>query len=244
MTKHSTEEFLTYCQKHIKGDEKGEAQIFLDHLFMALGYVDGLKGAGADCEVRIKKGKDAKTTSFADLVWKPRVLLEMKKRGTDLALHYQQAYEYWRHLVPDPPQYVVLCNFDEFWIYNFLKQAYEPLDKIHLLELWEHQEALAFLLPKPQEPVFRANRTNVTELAADKIAALFRSLIQFPKRGISRDEALRYCMQCVVAMFASSVGLLPDNLFIRLVRECSEKKASSYDLLTQVADYKPTWSRV
>lgn len=231
MTQQSAHDFLAYCDKHIKGDEKGEAQIFLDHLFTALGYADGLKGAGADCEVRIKKGKEAKTTSFADLVWKPRVLLEMKKRGTDLALHYQQAYEYWRHLVPDPPQYVVLCNFDEFWVYNFLKQAYEPLDKISLPELWEQRAALAFLLPKPQEPVFRANRTNVTELAADKIAALFRSLVQFPKRGIGRDEALRYCMQCVVAMFASSVGLLPDNLFTRLVRECADQKANSYDLL-------------
>lgn len=44
--------------------------------------------------------------------------------------------------------------------------------------------------------MFRANRMNVTELTADKIETLFRSLIQFPKRGIGRDEALRYCMQC------------------------------------------------
>ena len=84
---------LAYCQKHIKDDEKGEAQFPLDHLFTAVGYADGLKKAGADCEARIKKGKQARTTSFADLVWKPRVLLEIKKRGTDLALHYQQAYE-------------------------------------------------------------------------------------------------------------------------------------------------------
>jgi len=84
---------LAYCQKHVKGDEKREAQFSLDHLFTALGYADGLKKAGADCELRIKKGKEARTTSFADLVWKPRVLLEMKKPGTGLALHYQQAYE-------------------------------------------------------------------------------------------------------------------------------------------------------
>ena len=37
--------------------------------------------------------------------------------------------------MPDPPQYVVLCNFDEFWIYNFLKQAYEPLNEITLPEM-------------------------------------------------------------------------------------------------------------
>ena len=71
--------FIDYCNKHIKGDEKGEAQIFLDHFFVALGYPDGVKGAGAILEDRIKNTLK-KTTSFADLVWKPRVLIEMKKR--------------------------------------------------------------------------------------------------------------------------------------------------------------------
>ena len=72
---------------------KEKHNFYLDHLFTVLGYADGLKKAGTDCGARIKKGKQARTTSFADLVWKPRVLLEMKKPGTGLALHYQQAYE-------------------------------------------------------------------------------------------------------------------------------------------------------
>ena len=46
--------FIDYCNKHIKGDEKGEAQIFLDHFFVALGYPEGVKGAGATLEDRIK----------------------------------------------------------------------------------------------------------------------------------------------------------------------------------------------
>jgi len=39
-------EFTAWCGKHIAGDEKGEAQIFLDHLFQAFGYAGGLKEAG------------------------------------------------------------------------------------------------------------------------------------------------------------------------------------------------------
>ena len=89
--------FIDYCNKHIKGDEKGEAQIFLDHFFMALGYPEGVKGAGATLEDRIKNTQK-KTTSFADLVWKPRVLIEMKKRDEDLSIHYQQAFSYWQGL--------------------------------------------------------------------------------------------------------------------------------------------------
>jgi hypothetical protein len=42
-------------------------------------------------------------------VWKPIVLVEMKKRGEDLRKHYRQAFDYWVRLVPRRPRYVVLC---------------------------------------------------------------------------------------------------------------------------------------
>ena len=45
--------FIDYCKTHIQGDEKGEAQVFLERFFIALGYPDGYKGAGATLEERI-----------------------------------------------------------------------------------------------------------------------------------------------------------------------------------------------
>ena len=99
------QEFVNYCQQHIKGDEKGEAQIYLDRLFTAFGHADGLKGAGAELEFRLKQ-EVKRGTSFADLVWKKRVLIEMKKRGEDLDVHIQQAINYWLLLAGDRPQQV------------------------------------------------------------------------------------------------------------------------------------------
>jgi hypothetical protein len=107
----------------LDGDEKGEAQVFCDRLFQAFGH-KGYKEAGATLEYRIKKGK---ATSFADLIWKPRLLIEMKKGGEKLHLHYQQAFEYWLNAVPNRPRYVVLCNFREFQIYDFDKQLNQPV---------------------------------------------------------------------------------------------------------------------
>jgi len=75
-------EFVHWCRQYLTGDEKGEAQIFLDHLFQALDWAGGLKEAGATLEMRVPKA-DQGGTAFADLVWKPVVLVEMKKRGTD-----------------------------------------------------------------------------------------------------------------------------------------------------------------
>jgi hypothetical protein len=43
--------FLAFA-KTLEGDEKSEAQIFLDHLFRALGH-EGVKEAGATFEYRV-----------------------------------------------------------------------------------------------------------------------------------------------------------------------------------------------
>lgn len=59
-------EFLAYVEL-LKGDEKGEAQVFCDRLFQAFGH-KGYKEADAILEDRIKKAS-SKGTSFADLVW-------------------------------------------------------------------------------------------------------------------------------------------------------------------------------
>src|ERR1700676_305396 len=88
-------EFTAWAVAHITGDEKGEAQLFLDRLFQAFGQ-KGVKEAGATLEMRIKKA-DAGTT-FADLVWKPVVLIEMKKRGVDLSRHFRQGFDYWKRI--------------------------------------------------------------------------------------------------------------------------------------------------
>lgn len=110
-------DFVAYAST-LDGDEKGEAQVFCDRLFRAFGH-EGYKEAGAILEYRIKK-TSGKGTSFADLIWKPRLLVEMKKSGEKLQLHVRQAFDYWVNAVPNRPRYVVLCNFNEFWIYDLI----------------------------------------------------------------------------------------------------------------------------
>lgn len=94
-------DFVQWTGQHITGDEKGEAQTFLDHLFRACGQ-PGVLDIGATYEERIKKKSGG--TAFADLVWKPHCLIEMKKRGTDLATAYQQAFDYWTRLIHNVAQ--------------------------------------------------------------------------------------------------------------------------------------------
>jgi hypothetical protein len=75
-------EFIAWAAQHVRGDEKGEAQIFLDRLFLAFGQ-RGYLDVGGQPEFRIRKPKeDRDGTAFADYVWKPVVLIERNNRGT------------------------------------------------------------------------------------------------------------------------------------------------------------------
>jgi hypothetical protein len=108
-------QFVTFARS-LRGDEKSEAQSFLDHFFRALGH-GGVIEAGATFEFRVAKkpgspqlelikGNSAPTRrtkggqKFADLLWPDRVLIEMKSRGEKLEKHYDQAFDYWTHIVP------------------------------------------------------------------------------------------------------------------------------------------------
>ncbi len=64
-TPASLEKFVQYCQQHLKGDEKGEAQNFLDRFFQAFGH-EGVKEAGATLEQRVKKGSKKGNTGFEE----------------------------------------------------------------------------------------------------------------------------------------------------------------------------------
>ncbi len=218
-------EFVTWAGTHITGDEKGESQLFLDRLFRAFGH-EGVREAGATLEQRVKKA-DAGGTAFADLVWKPVVLIEMKKRGVDLSRHYRQAFDYWTRLVPSRPRYVVLCNFDEFWVYDFETQMDSPVDQVPLSELPERWGPLAFLFPYKVQPTFGNDHEAVTRQAAYLLATCFNKLIA---RGIDRGVAQRFTLQILVALFAEDIGLLEKYFVTRLLEDCTGP-SESFDLL-------------
>jgi type II restriction/modification system DNA methylase subunit YeeA len=218
--------FVSYA-KTLSGDEKGEAQVFCDRMFQAFGH-GGYKEAGATLEFRLKKAS-GKGKSFADLVWKPRLLLEMKKSGEKLHLHYRQAFDYWLNAVPNRPRYVVLCNFDEFWIYDFDRQMDEPVDRVTLDDLARRYTALNFLFPDDRKPTFANDREPVSRKAAGQMAELFRMLTKRPK-PVPRARAQRFVLQAVVAAFAEDIDLLPKDTMTGIVDDCLHRGQSAYDL--------------
>ena len=225
-------EFVDWWREHIKGDEKGEAQIFLDHLMRAFGH-DGALEAGR-YEERVRRRRNGRTTvSFADYLIPKRVLIEMKKRGEDLNKHYVQLEEYWKSLDSQiRPRYAILCDFDEIWIFDFHTQFYDPVDVVTIDELpSERHNALSFLSPGHyRAPVFKNNRVEVTKDAAFQLAELFRSL----EDAVNGAIALRFTLQCMVALFAEDVGLLPPATLLNIVEDSRQRRNAtdnSHDLM-------------
>jgi type II restriction/modification system DNA methylase subunit YeeA len=151
----------------------------------------------------------------------------MKKAGRDLARDYRQAFEYWIDLVPDRPEFV-LCNFDEFWVYDLNRQLEEPMDRIALDDLPRRWEALAFLLPHGERPTFGNDLVAVTRETAAMVSRVFNRLVE---RGIHRGEAQRFILQAVMAMFSEDIGLLPRHSFSQAITEVVEGTGSAFDLV-------------
>jgi hypothetical protein len=224
-------EFAGWVQQYVTGDEKGQAQIFLDRLFQAFGH-PGVLDVGGQPEFRIRQpSEDGGGTAFADLVWKPVVLFEMKKRGVDLQRHYRQAFDYWIRLVPNRPRYVVLCNFDQFRVYDFETQMDTPVDTLPLAELPTRWGPLAFLFPGDHKPTFNNDRVAVTREAADALANCFKRLVR-PDRSpaVPRPMAQRFILQMLVALFAEDIGLLEKYFVTSLLNEC-HSPTETYDLI-------------
>jgi hypothetical protein len=166
------QEFVEYV-KRLKGDEKGEAQLFCDRLFRAFGH-GGIIEANGVLEARIKFNTTGRT-KFADCLWSPPgadgVLIEMKKRAEkNLSAHFPQARDYWIEMNPETvigpgaqkPTYVILCNFDRFLIYKQLSLV----DDIAISELIDRASAFNFLLKEGREPVFHRNVEEISQEAA------------------------------------------------------------------------------
>ena len=230
-------DFVAFVTANIKGSEKSEAQTFLDRFFQAFGH-GGVISAGARFEDALSSSSKKGKMGFADLVWDGRILIEMKSRGVDLRDRqiWEQAGRYYLRLKKENrPRYVMFCNFDEFHIYDFDNQSDEPVDIIQLEELPKCEPAFAFMRGSKTTPLFRNNQTLLTEKAALRLGDLYSALIERGRdrkwRYYSELQAQRFVLQCVLAMFAEDLDLLPDAIFTRCVNDCIDNQLSSFDAL-------------
>ena len=224
---HAFAQWVASCS----GNEKQEGQTFVQKLLSAWGWADATE-AGVSFEHKIPKGGAGGGMGFADALIPGKVLIEMKGRGDALTQHFPQLQRYWFNLAPKPT-YAILCNFDEFWVYDFNLQVDEPVEQLQTAQLPERWPGLAFLSKQPETPLFGNNQVVVTEKQASAMGSLFRELKQqAAKSGQFTDQqAQRFVLQCVLCMFAEDREMLPNRQFSLALETCREKNENTFDVL-------------
>ena len=229
---HAFAQWVAGCS----GNEKQEAQTFIHKLMRAWGWGDAAE-AGVSFEHKIAKGSANEKLGFADALIPGKVLIEMKSRGETLGQHFLQIHRYWTYLAPKP-KYAILCNFDEFWVYDFNDLVDTPVEKLQTAQLAERWSGLAFLSKADEKPLFNNNQIAITEKQAQTMGHLFHELKE--KAGktdlFTAPQAQRFVLQCVLCMFAEDRGMLPHRQFSLALEDCRSKGESSYDVLSGLFD--------
>jgi hypothetical protein len=95
---HAFAQWVAGCS----GNEKQEAQTFVQKLLSAWGWADATE-AGVSFEHKIPKGGAGGGMGYADALIPGKVLIELKGRGEALGQHFPQLQRYWFNLLIDPP---------------------------------------------------------------------------------------------------------------------------------------------
>ena len=105
---------IVHDYKDSEGYERGQSQNFWTQVFNAYG-VSGQTQTKA-FEHRLKNDSNQK---YVDAFIPKLVIIEQKSRGVDLNKAYTQVSEYYDRInAKDKPRYIILCNFDEIWLYD------------------------------------------------------------------------------------------------------------------------------
>lgn len=121
-------------------------------------------------------------------------------------------------------QYVVLSNQRDLHLYDLARDRSAPRLSIAIDELPKYSEAFVFFEPDwvPGTTPKIINVDKVSKEVADLVAKVYRALRK--AHGAKRtDEVIRFTLQCIVAMFAEDIGLLPKEYFTTLLYRGAEE---------------------
>lgn len=207
-----------------QGTERAEAQTFLNQL---------LECYGVDRQAVGAKFEEHGPGGFMDLFWSGVCIIEMKRPSetAKLAEHRPQLLSYWQQSgtakLP-APRYVVLSSFHRFEVWEPGAVYTEPRLVVDLVDLPDSLDALNFLAGR--NPVFDGGGAELTREAVVLVTDLYQRLRE--RRAAEYDVLRDFILQCVWAMFAEDLHMLPSHVFTRVVQElqADPSRSSADDL--------------
>ena len=157
---------------------------------------------------------------FADVWYKDHFAWEYKTRHKNLAEAYKQLLLYRDNL--NNPPLLVVCDFERFEVRTNFTNTPTHLHQWTNDEIVkpENLRVLRALFSDPE--ILRPQKTlaQVTEEAAADFARLAPMLTA---RGVEPHEAAHFLIRALFCLFAEDIGLLPNDLFTRVVTNSLDK---------------------
>lgn len=191
-------------------NERAEAQSFLNEFLNIFG-VNRKKVAFFENPIEKADGHKG----FIDMLWKGKILVEMKSKGKNLDDAYNQAFDYILKLKDyETPEYIMICDFENIHLYNLDNKK---IWKFKLNELPKKIRLFGFLAGY--------NETNYTELlplnqeAAEQMALLHDELKEI---GYSGHNLEVYLVRLLFCLFAENTALFRPRQFYEYIVESRE----------------------
>ena len=215
----------------------GAAVNFATHLLECFGWKDGRpEGATIPHALRIAEGGQLVDREVA-LWWRERrTMLAVVPHDAVLDFAWKDLLHACLQIDP-PPQYVVLTNQRDLQLYDLARDREAARLSIHIEDLPKYSEAFPFFTTawQPGQTPRIVNVEKVSAEVADLVAKLYRSVrAQHPTR---ERDVIRFTLQCITAMFAEDIGLLPKNYFTSLLYDGARHKnldARLHELFVQM----------
>lgn len=165
---------------------------------------------------------------FADVWLRDHFGWEYKGKHKNLTKAYEQLLDYREDL--NNPPLLVVCDLDRFEIHTNFTATSKRVYAFNLDDLNRNQVTVTCPLPPldvlralfGDYNVLRPERTDerVTKEAAQLFSRLAERLeLEDRNLGASKTDVAHFLMRLLFCLFADSIGLLPDNVFRKLVQE-------------------------
>lgn len=217
------------------------------HLLECFGWPDG-RPPEAELGRQVSIADGGLRVSRELALWWParRTMLEVVPHDAVLDFAWKDVLRVCLQLDP-VPQYVVLTNQRDLALYDLARDREAPRLAIRMDDLPKYSEAFPFFTTTwvPGSTPRIVNVEKVSGEVAELVARLFRSVrAAHPAR---ERDVIRFTLQCITAMFAEDIGLLPKNYFTSLLYDGARSgnvEARLRELFTQMNDPVMTSERV
>ena len=154
-----------------------------------------------------------------DLLWKGTLIVEHKSRGKDLNKAYEQALDYFAGISEqDLPQYVLVSDFTDFYLYNL---ETNDAASFTLSQLPNKIHLFGFISGYTKQTYTDEDPVNIK--VAEKMGELHDALLE---SGYAGHELEIFLVRLLYCLFADDTGIFPKDHFEYFIESRTSENGS------------------